>query len=164
MKKLTGFILGCILVTVHNTYGQQKTWREKAETKQFLARLDSVLEANFKHPMEPFDEFEPGALNFIKTSAGLPGGKDEYVYNEAYSHTMSTLHVSFEQIPQTFFLEDAAEQAHDSRTKSFMELLNPDKYWVSYHELNGKYYYVLCLGVDREKTYREMGYGTVRNK
>ena len=50
------------------------------------------------------------------------------------------------------------EQVSDSRTASFMEALNPDKYWVSYYELEGKYYYVLCLGVDREKTYREMGY------
>lgn len=164
MKKSALFFMGYIILNIHSFYGQQTTWRDRAETKTFLASLDSVLEASFGHPMEPFDEFEPGAINFIKSTAGVPGVKDEYVYNEAYSHSLSTLPVPFDRIPTNYFLADAADQATDSETQSFMTLLNPDKYWVSYHEIQGKFYYVLCLGVDREKTYREMGFGTVRNK
>jgi hypothetical protein len=157
MKKLAAVIV-CVLFNGFIAISQKNEWRDKPEIQVFLLKIDSVLEAKFGHPMEPFAEFEAGALNYVKKTGNLPGGTDEYIYNEAYAHFCAFLPIPFNEMPQSFFLEDAAETHPEF--KSFMEQLNPDKYWVSYYEIEGKYYYVLCLGVDREKTYSEMGFGS----
>jgi hypothetical protein len=156
MKSISIFFF--FVISVSSVALAQNAWRDRPEIIAFLNRIDSTLESSFGHTMEPFDEFEPGALNYVKNMANLPGATEDYIYNEAYAHSCATLPIPFDQIPASFFIEHASEQASDSRTASFMQALNPDKYWVSYYELEGKYYYVLCLGVDREKTYREMGY------
>jgi hypothetical protein len=159
MKKLAAVIV-CVLFNGFISISQKNEWRDKPEIQLFLLKIDSVLEAKYGHSMEPFAEFEAGALNYVKNEAGLPGGTDDYIYNEAYAHSCATLPYPFNEMPQSYFLEDAAEKEDNAKINSFMELLDPDKYWVSYYEIEGKYYYVLCLGVDREKTYREMGFGS----
>jgi hypothetical protein len=40
---------------------------------------------------------------------------------------------------------------------SFMYLLVPDKYWIVYYELGNNYLIVICLTVEREKMYIEVG-------
>jgi hypothetical protein len=157
MKKLAAIIV-CVLFNGFIAILQKNEWRDKPEIQLFLVKIDSVLEARFGHPMDQFSEFEVGALNYVKKTGNLPGGTDEYIYNEAYAYSCSILPYPFYEMPQSFFLEDAAEK--DPEFNSLMELLNSDKYWVSYYEIEGKYYYVLCLGVDREKTYRKMGFGS----
>jgi hypothetical protein len=159
MKKFAAVIV-CVLFNGFIGISQKNEWRDRPEIKVFLLKIDSVLEVKFGHPMEPFAEFEAGALNYVKNEAGLHGGTDEYIYNEAYAHFCAFLPIPFNEMPQSFFLEDAAEKKDNAKINSFMELLDPDKYWVSYYEIEGNYYYVLCLGVDREKTYREMGFGS----
>ena len=155
MKKLAAVIV-CVLLNGFISISQNNEWRDSPEIQLFLSKIDSVLENKFGHPMESFSEFEAGALSFVKVQTGLAGGTNDYIYNEAYFHSYARLPIPFNEMPQSFFLEDASET--DPEFISFMELLNPDKYWVSYYEIDGKNYYVLCLGVDREKSYREMGF------
>lgn len=156
MKKLL-FVIGLIL-TQNFVNAQNVEWRDRPEVKLFIAHLDSVLEKTFGHEMMEFPDFEAGALNFIKVEVNLPGGTKEYVYNEAYSHYMAMMPSPFSEMPESFFLEHVIYQATNSTTKSYIDLLNPDKYWVSYHEIGGVYYFVTCLGVDREAYYRRMGW------
>jgi hypothetical protein len=156
MKKVL-FVIGLIL-TQNIVNAQDVEWRERSEVKIFLAKMDSVLEKTFGHELTQFSDFEAGALNYIKIENNLPGGTEEYVYNEAYSYSMAKMPIPFSEMPESFFWEFAIDQVTEPATKSYMELLDPDKFWVSYHEFNGVYYFVLCLGVDREAYYRSMGW------
>lgn len=152
------FVIFLIMIG-HFVEAQSTEWRNGPEVKNFLAKMDSVLEKTFGHELTQFSDFEAGALNYIKVENNLPGGTEEYVYNEAYSYSMAKMPIPFSEMPESFFWEFAVDQATEPATKSYMELLNPDKFWVSYHEFNGAHYFVLCLGVDREAYYRRMGWG-----
>jgi hypothetical protein len=67
MKKLAAVIV-CVLLNGFISISQKNEWRDKPEIQVFLLKIDSILEAKFGHPMEPFAEFEAGALNYVKNS------------------------------------------------------------------------------------------------
>ena len=79
----------CLFLTQNIVNAQSGEWRERPEVKIFLAKMDSVLEKTFGHELTQFSDFEAGALNYIKVQNNLPGGSEEYVYNEAYSYNMA---------------------------------------------------------------------------
>lgn len=155
MKNLLNFFF-CLLV-VGSLKAQTTPWILQPAQAEFLQKLDSILEKRFNKPMELFEVFDAGAQNFARCNAELGGCSKEYVYNEAYLHEMSTLPGPVEEYSVANLIFLAGDVGSSSVFEPYMKLLDPDKYWVGYYELEGKHLLVVCLGVDREKIYAEMG-------
>jgi hypothetical protein len=155
MKNLLNFFF-CLLF-VGYLKAQNTPWIRQPEQAEFSQKLDSILETRFNKPMELFEVFDAGAQNFARCEAELGGCSEEYVYNEAYLHEMSTLPSPVDEFSVANLIFLAGDVGSSSVFEPYMKLLDPDKYWVGYYEIEGKYLLVVCLGVDREKTYAEMG-------
>jgi hypothetical protein len=155
MKNLLNFFI-CLLIT-STSKAQNTPWILQQEQVEFLQKLDSILEKRFNKPMELFRKFDSGAQNFARCESELGGCSEEYVYNEAYLHEMSTLPSPVHEYTTGNLIFLAGDVGSSSVFESYMKLLDPDKYWVGYYELESKHLLVVCLGVDREKVYAEMG-------
>jgi hypothetical protein len=153
----TVFKIVVLLFVSFSSKAQVTPWIQREENKAFLNQLDTLLEVRFGKPMELFPVMDAGAENFARCESGLEGCTEEYIYNESYMHEMMTLSSSIsDYVPQSL-IKILAEAGDDPAIASYMNLLEPDKYWVGYYEISGKFLLVICLSVDREKVYREMG-------
>ncbi len=155
MKNLLNFFI-CLLFA-GSLKAQNTPWILQQEQAQFLHKLDSTLEKRFSKPMELFPVFDNGAENFARCESNLSGCSTEYVYNEAYLHELATLPGPINEYSVQNLLTLLADVGDAPQFASYMKLLDPDKYWVGFYEIEGKRLLVVCLGVDREKVYAEMG-------
>jgi hypothetical protein len=147
-----------VLIFLSFPSGAQDTlWILREENKPFLNQLDSLLEVRFGKSMELFPIMDAGAENFARCESGVDGCTEEYIYNEAYYHEMLTLSSSINDYVGSRLVSVLSTAGDDSVFASYMYLLQPDKFWVGYYEISGKFLLVVCLSVDREKVYAEMG-------
>ncbi|MEY4603128.1 MAG: hypothetical protein RIT43_420 [Bacteroidota bacterium] len=156
MKNLIKII--ATLTVCISLHAQTETpWIQRAENASFLAKIDSVFELRFKKQMDTFPVFDNGALNFAHCESHIGECSEEYVYNQAYYHEMMTFSSPIEEYTVESLLKAIETAGDDPVFADLMYLLDPDKYWLGYYPMEGKYYLVICLGVDREKIYAEMG-------
>ena len=153
----TVFNIIVILLVSSSSNAQDIAWIQREENKPFLIELDSLLEVRFGKPMELFPVMDAGAENFARCESGLEGCTEEYIYNEAYYHEMLTLSSSIKDYVGGSLVSVLSTAGDDPVFASYMHLLQPDKFWVGYYEISGKFLLVVCLSVDREKVYAEMG-------
>jgi hypothetical protein len=153
----TVFKIIVILFVSSSSSAQDIAWIQREENKIFLYQLDSLLEVRFGNSMDLFPIMDPGAENFARCESGLDGCTEEYIYNEAYYHEMLTLSSTINDYVAGSLVSVLSTAGDDSVFESYMYLLQPDKYWVGYYEISGKFLLVVCLSVDREKVYAEMG-------
>lgn len=141
-----------------NLYAQDTIpWIQRPENALFLAKVDSVFELRFKKKMDLFPVMDAGALNFAHCESKIGACTEEYIYNEAYMHEMMTFSSPVEEYTIESVIKAVSTAGDDESFSHYMALLEPDKYWIGYYELGGKYLLVICLSVDREKIYAEMG-------
>ncbi len=150
-------IIAVLLIHVSMIAQDTIPWIQRPENAVFLAKVDSVLELRFNKQMDLFPVMDAGALNFARCSMEIAECTDEYVYNEAYMHEMIKFSSPVEQYTMESVIKVVGTAGDDPSIASFMYLLDPDKYWIGFYELGGKYLLVICLSVDREKIYAEMG-------
>jgi hypothetical protein len=156
MKVLICF-LAAFLVNFNVRAQDSLPWIQRPENVSFLAMVDSVFELRFKKPMDLFPVMDAGALNFAQCESKIGACTEEYIYNEAYMHEMMTFSGPIEEYTVASVIK-AIETAGDNPSIAhLMYLLDPDKYWIGYYPMGGKYLLVICLSVDREKAYSEMG-------
>ncbi len=150
-------IIATLFVSI-NLYAQTEIpWIQRPEQASFLAKIDSVFELRFNKQMDLFPIFDNGALNFAHCESKIGDCTEEYIYNEAYMHEMMTFSSPIEQYTVPSLLNAIGTAGDNPAIAHLMFLLDPDKYWIGYYPMEGKYYLVVCLGVDREKIYAEMG-------
>jgi hypothetical protein len=132
-------------------------WIQRPENASFLAKVDSVFELRFKKKMDLFPVMDAGALNFARCEAQVGECTKEYIYNESYLHEMMTFTSPVGDYTVESLIKVIETAGDDPSIASYMYLLDPDKYWIGYYEIGGKFLLVTCLSVDREKVYAEMG-------
>lgn len=152
-------VFNTLVLLLLNFYSvaQVSPWIQREENKSFLYQLDSLLEKRFGKSMDLFPIMDAGAENYARCESGLDGCTEEYIYNEAYYHEMLTLSSSIHDYVEGSLVNVLSTAGDDPAFSSYMHLLQPDKYWVGYYEISGKFLLVICLSVDREKVYEEMG-------
>lgn len=156
MKNLIN-IFTTLLISI-NLFAQDSIpWIQRPENALFLAKVDSVFELRFKKQMDLFPVMDTGALNFAHCESKIGSCTEEYIYNESYMHEMMTFSSPVEEYTMESVIKAVETAGDDPSIAHLMSLLNPDKYWIGYYELGGKYLLVICLSVDREKAYAEMG-------
>ena len=156
MKNLIN-LFATLFVSLTLTAQDTIPWILRSENAVFLAKVDSVFELRFKKEMDLFPIMEAGALNYARCTMEISECSEEYIYNESYMHDMMIFSSPVEEYTMESVIKAVETAGVDPAISSFMYLLDPDKYWVGYYELGGKYLLVICLSVDREKAYAEMG-------
>ena len=132
-------------------------WIQHQENATFLEKIDSVFELRFKKQMDLFPVMDAGALNYARCTMKIGDCSEDYIYNEAYMHEMMIFSSPVEEYTVESVIKAVETAGDDPSISHLMYLLDPDKYWIGYYELGGKYLLVICLSVDREKIYAEMG-------
>ncbi len=132
-------------------------WIQLPENARFLAKVDSVFELRFKKQMDLFPMMDAGALNYARCTMKIGNCSEDYIYNEAYMHEMMIFSSPVEEYIVESVIKAVETAGDDPSISHLMYLLDPDKFWIGYYELGGKYLLVICLSVDREKIYAEMG-------
>jgi len=156
MKNLIN-IFTALLFSINLFAQDTLPWIQLPENARFLAKVDSVFELRFKKQMDLFPVMDAGALNYARCAMKIGDCSEDYVYNEAYMHEMMIFSSPVEEYTVESVIKAVETAGDDPSISHLMYLLDPDKYWIGYYELGGKYLLVICLSVDREKIYAEMG-------
>ena len=156
MKNLIN-IFTALLFSINLFAQDTLPWIQLPENARFLAKVDSVFELRFKKQMDLFPVMDAGALNYARCTMKIGDCSEDYIYNEAYMHEMMIFSSPVEEYTVESVIKAVETAGDDPSISHLMYLLDPDKYWIGYYELGGKYLLVICLSVDREKIYAEMG-------
>jgi hypothetical protein len=150
-------IISVLFVNVSMIAQDTIPWIQRPENALFLSKVDSVFELRFKKQMDLFPVMDAGAFNYARCTMEIGECSEEYIYNEAYMHEMMKFSSPVEEYTMESVIKAVETAGEDPSITSLMYLLDPDKYWIGYYEMGGKYLLVICLSVDREKIYRDMG-------